>query len=741
MAATKVNLNGINELDLNLNGTTSASTVSGVTTVTNTPAIATSSAVGVVKPDNNTIQVATDGTLSASGAAPSFVQGNYAETGSTGTVGTAISGISSGDSLIIHLRCGNTTAPSITTVSGNTWVLIASVSNSFWGIYTYTYLCQSANPGTENFSFPVTSFGKVIIAEYTPIGGYEAVSNNGVSANSATSSSLTLNGTKNFERALWFFSCSAFSGQTLNQTQRVPSGGSANDILLMDASVPASGTSITGTVTGTMNQAAITGLFFTPLGTVQSVGLTMPSDFTVTGSPITSTGMFQVTGGVTIKGVQQETYTYSSDSGTANSYVISLNPAPTIVAGSEIVFKATNANTGASVVFVNGISYPLTKNGTTSLIGGEIAANQIVTAKYDGANFQITTGGSGGGGGVTSLNSQTGAVTIAGGSNVTVTTSAGTVTIAASGGSSSNSVGSRAVYTSATRVLGTVYHNTSSYPLVVYYYDQAATAPIAFTDSTTTPTSVVAEIQTYSGAANQPLIFLVMPGNYYKITGTTWGGWSEFTFNTGSWSSSGDLSASRVIGTVYQNTGSGAMFVQIMTTNTTATNVLSVVCDSSSTPTQTAFSQQTIVTAGNSIFFVVPPNYYYKVSCTGTPTVAHWYEYSSGIACTATTNLLTAPATRAFSVSSATPPVVYSSFNNSGKTRFLQVGFTNGSTGSLLLQIDSLCPPLLNTIAISAAGGSQIRSASGFHQPNEFASCRQDAGSITGSFWLEYQLG
>jgi hypothetical protein len=38
MPTTKVNINGINELDLVLNGTTTATTAAGVTTVTNTPA-------------------------------------------------------------------------------------------------------------------------------------------------------------------------------------------------------------------------------------------------------------------------------------------------------------------------------------------------------------------------------------------------------------------------------------------------------------------------------------------------------------------------------------------------------------------------------------------------------------------------------------------------------------------------------------------------------------------------------
>jgi hypothetical protein len=51
---------------------------------------------------------------------------------------------------------------------------------------------------------------------------------------------------------------------------------------------------------------------------------------------------------------QQETRIYAADTGAANAYTVTLSPAPTIVAGSVVVFKAANANTGASTLAVNG---------------------------------------------------------------------------------------------------------------------------------------------------------------------------------------------------------------------------------------------------------------------------------------------------------------------------------------------------------------------------------------------------
>jgi hypothetical protein len=142
----------------------------------------------------------------------------------------------------------------------------------------------------------------------------------------------------------------------------------------------------------------------TGVGSVTSVGLTMPSDFTVTGSPVTGAGTFAVTGGVTKAGIQQESYTYSADTGVANAYAVTLSPVPTLVAGSSGSFIAVHANTGASTLAINGgTAIAIKKNGnSTALASGDIAANQIIDWTYDGTVIQILVPGSGGGG--TSVN-------------------------------------------------------------------------------------------------------------------------------------------------------------------------------------------------------------------------------------------------------------------------------------------------------------------------------------------------
>lgn len=441
--STPINLNGINELDLNFTGTTSASIVSpGKVQATYSPLTATSTSLGVVEPDNTTIQISPGGVISAGGGAPSFVQGTESSASSATSLAASISGVTSGHTLLLHVRSGtNSVAPTISSSLGNTYSLIHTVVNSFWTTYTYTYICLSSLPGNETVTATFTSSTVCasIVAEYKGVAGYEAIADNGIGSNANTSNTLTITSTGNLECAVYFFTCTAFSGQTLNQQQRIPSSGTSSNVL-MDGVATTAASVIGSVISGAMNQPGMTGLFLKPLGNVQSVGLTMPPDFTVTGSPINDTGVIQVTGGVTKSGVQQNAYSYATDTGAVNAYAVTLSPAPSLVIGSEVIFKAATTNTGAATLTVNGTSYPLTKNGTSALASGDILAGQIISAKFDGTNFQIVVGSSASAG-VSSLNTLTGALTISAGTGVTVTPSGGnTLTIAATGGGGSGSL-------------------------------------------------------------------------------------------------------------------------------------------------------------------------------------------------------------------------------------------------------------------------------------------------------------
>jgi hypothetical protein len=84
---------------------------------------------------------------------------------------------------------------------------------------------------------------------------------------------------------------------------------------------------------------------------------------------------------------------YEVDTGTANTFVITVPNFPAAYAASQtLVFKALNANTGVSTLNVNGLgNKTIHKNGTLSLVANDIVAGQIVEVIYDGTNFQMTT--------------------------------------------------------------------------------------------------------------------------------------------------------------------------------------------------------------------------------------------------------------------------------------------------------------------------------------------------------------
>ncbi len=96
------------------------------------------------------------------------------------------------------------------------------------------------------------------------------------------------------------------------------------------------------------------------------------------------------------------------DTGSANTYVLTTSPLMTAIpAGAVFNFQAGHANTGASTLNVDGLgAIAIKKNGGTGtsvgpdLAAGDIAAGQIVTLMYDGADFQMqsTLGNAAGGG-------------------------------------------------------------------------------------------------------------------------------------------------------------------------------------------------------------------------------------------------------------------------------------------------------------------------------------------------------
>lgn len=147
--------------------------------------------------------------------------------------------------------------------------------------------------------------------------------------------------------------------------------------------------------------AATTGTQVTPSADVGYVGL-----FAITvangQTQITSTSIAQLTTAPFFPtlpqvpyDVQQQNYVYAGqDTGTANTYVITFaagQPQPSSYkAGMRVVFKALNANTGASTINVNGLGAVAIRRATgVALSAADINSGQIVELTYDGTVFQM----------------------------------------------------------------------------------------------------------------------------------------------------------------------------------------------------------------------------------------------------------------------------------------------------------------------------------------------------------------
>ena len=82
--------------------------------------------------------------------------------------------------------------------------------------------------------------------------------------------------------------------------------------------------------------------------------------------------------------VQAAEYNYALDTGSANSYYITLDPAPiSVYAGSMPVgFTALHANTGASTLTVNGTTFPLVGRTYQPLLANQIQAGSLCRCVY-----------------------------------------------------------------------------------------------------------------------------------------------------------------------------------------------------------------------------------------------------------------------------------------------------------------------------------------------------------------------
>lgn len=82
---------------------------------------------------------------------------------------------------------------------------------------------------------------------------------------------------------------------------------------------------------------------------------------------------------------------YAADTAANDSYVITLDKAPTeYTAGMVVYFKAVTANTGACTLNINGLGAKSLKSlNNQDPADNYIEAGSMVEAIYDGTNFQL----------------------------------------------------------------------------------------------------------------------------------------------------------------------------------------------------------------------------------------------------------------------------------------------------------------------------------------------------------------
>lgn len=81
---------------------------------------------------------------------------------------------------------------------------------------------------------------------------------------------------------------------------------------------------------------------------------------------------------------------FSPDTGTANSFILTLPGLTAYCTGMMVWFKAVNANTGACTINANALgAKALTRPGGVALVSGDIPEGGLVCAVYDGTGFQL----------------------------------------------------------------------------------------------------------------------------------------------------------------------------------------------------------------------------------------------------------------------------------------------------------------------------------------------------------------
>ncbi len=364
------------------------------------------------------------------------------------------------------------------------------------------------------------------------------------------------------------------------------------------------------------------------------------------------------------------------------------------------------------------------------------ATEQFIMVYCDGANVNfVGVPGPAGATGATGAAGATGAT----GSGATGAT--GPTGPAGSGGATS--LFTDTPYTTSQRAMNTVYQNTSGHDMFVYGWVVGNNGNLqAVTDSSATPTTVVLDQYNQSGfGAN--FMFVVKNNDYYELTQS--GGsnisWSELQILSGNVTASGDLSGSRSLSSVYQNTTGFAMLVLVDLSSVGSGTLVQGISDSGASPSDVVYQASGVNTGSHTFWMMVPNNHYYEVTCSGA-SVQKWNEYTLPFGAVKSADLAATSVTAAqrqlnINASWSANAVVT---NNQSKDLFISVGTNPTQTGSFILDASVVISFLPFDQTTMSNNSTNKRNCAIFVQPGAFYGAREDGGSPTLAHWWEYLL-
>jgi hypothetical protein len=313
---------------------------------------------------------------------------------------------------------------------------------------------------------------------------------------------------------------------------------------------------------------------------------------------------------------------------------------------------------------------------------------------------------------------------------------------------------------SGTRAMGTVYQNNTGHPIyvVVDGFGTGNMTSIAVSGTTPNPTTqVAAGINSNTSGAHITINFFVLPGNFYKVTSAVAISiWTEWVLLNGTFSDSGEIHASRALGTIYQNNSTSAMFVAVQVSGASANSATAAVSDPVTPPVNQVdtVSQGSNTTATITSFFIVPPGHYYKVTAA-SGSLALWHEYTWGIPCIRSLDLSSntvmngsrsiAAVSQTINTGTTTAAsVVPWVYINSSPTRvrWVQAITTNSSGLNYCFMSSGESYPLLLAYLNWQQSGAVARTVKVPVEPGRFyGGVDNAAGTLTINHWWEYQLG